>query len=129
MGKFNEQFKKGFLQISEEAEEKILSYPWPGNVRELRNSVERIILLEKGETILGRHLSFVGGKEEERETHPFKPALPAHGVILDEVEKAYILEALKLKRGNKTLAAKMLGISRSALIYRMEKHGIKSSAI
>jgi two-component system NtrC family response regulator len=42
------------------------------------------------------------------------------------VEKAYILEALKMKKGNKIQAAKILGISRSALIYRMEKYGIKN---
>ena len=61
--RFNEQFKKGFVQISQEAEEKILSYPWPGNIRELRNAVERIVLLEKGDTILGKHLSFLAGRE------------------------------------------------------------------
>ena len=63
--RFNEQFKKGFVQISQEAEERILSYPWPGNIRELRNTVERIVLLEKGDTILGKHLSFLTGKERD----------------------------------------------------------------
>ena len=57
--RFNEQFKKRFAQISQEAEERILSYPWLGNIRELRNAVERIVLLEKGDTILGKHLSFL----------------------------------------------------------------------
>ncbi|OGP73326.1 MAG: hypothetical protein A2V86_16460 [Deltaproteobacteria bacterium RBG_16_49_23] len=125
LGRFNEQFKKGFLRISSEAEEQIHSYPWPGNVRELRNAVERIVLLEKGETIFGKHFSFLSGKKNQEEVISFKPTLPSQGIVLDEVEKAYILEALKLKKGNKIQAAKMLGISRSALIYRMEKYGIK----
>jgi two-component system response regulator AtoC len=45
---------------------------------------------------------------------------------LGEVEKEYILEALRMKKGNKIQAAKMLGISRFALLYRMQKYGIKT---
>ncbi|MBS3919789.1 MAG: sigma-54-dependent Fis family transcriptional regulator [Deltaproteobacteria bacterium] len=126
LGRFNEQFKKGFLQISGEAEEQIHSYPWPGNVRELRNAVERIVLLEKGDTILDKHLSFQREKGEEKtDARELKRFIPAQGIVLDEVEKGYILEALRMKKGNKIQAAKLLGISRSALIYRMEKYGIK----
>jgi DNA-binding NtrC family response regulator len=125
--RFNEQFKKRFTQISKEAEGKILAYPWLGNIRELRNAVERIILLERGDTILGKHLSFLSqGTEPPEEGIRFKPRLPSHGIVLDEVEKHYILEALKMKKGNKLQAAKMLGISRSALLYRMQKYGIKT---
>ena len=124
--RFNEQFKKRFVQISKEVEEKILSYPWIGNIRELRNTVERIILLEKGDTILGKHLDFLMEKEGQADERiEFKPIIPTQGVILDEVEKQYIIEALKIKKGNKIQAAKMLGISRSALLYRMQKYGIR----
>jgi two-component system response regulator AtoC len=125
--RFNEQFKKGFVQISKEAEEKILFYPWTGNIRELRNTAERIVLLEKGDRILGKHLSFLSKEGELPEGEiQFKLHLPSHGIVLDEVEKHYILEALKTKKGNKLQAAKMLGISRSALLYRMGKYGIKT---
>jgi DNA-binding NtrC family response regulator len=125
--RFNEQFKKGFVEISREAREKILSYPWTGNIRELRNTAERIVLLERGDTVLGRHLSFLsGGTEPSEGEFQFKPHLPSEGIVLDEVEKHYILEALKTKKGNKLQAAKMLGISRSALLYRMGKYGIKN---
>jgi transcriptional regulator with PAS, ATPase and Fis domain len=124
--RFNEQFKKRFIQISKEAEESILSYPWIGNIRELRNTVERIVLLEKGDTVLGMHLSFLSKETESPEKQPqFKPRLPSQGIVLDEVEKHYIIEALKIKKGNKLQAAKMLGISRSTLLYRMQKYGIK----
>jgi two-component system response regulator AtoC len=126
MERFNEQFKKRFVKISEEAEEQLIAYPWSGNIRELRNTVERIILLEKGDTILGNHLSFLTGKEGLSEgTARFKPVIPPGGIVLDEVEKEYILEALRIKEGNKNQAAKLLGISRSALLYRIEKYGIK----
>jgi DNA-binding NtrC family response regulator len=126
LDRFNEQFRKGFVQISQEVKERIVSYPWLGNIRELRNTAERIVLLEKGDTILGKHLSFLTEKEGyPEEKVRFKPIIPPQGVVLDEVEKEYILEALRIKKGNKFQAAKMLGISRSALIYRMGKFGIK----
>jgi len=125
MARFNEQFRKGFLRISPGAEERLLSHPWPGNVRELRNAVERIILLERGDTIEEKHLSFLGAREEEKPDFQVRPVIPPQGVILDEVMKEYIVEALKMKKGNKIQAAKLLGISRSALLYRMEKYGMK----
>ncbi len=122
MNRFNEQFKKNFIHISQNAELMILSYSWPGNVRELRNAVERIVLLENGDTITENHLNFLKEKEERFE---FKPILPPYGVILEDIEKKYIIEALKIKKGNKLQAAKMLGISRSALLYRMAKYGLR----
>ena len=127
LDRFNEQFKKSFVQISQEAEERIVSYLWLGNIRELRNTAERIVLLEKGDTILGKHLSFLTGKEgTSEETARFQPFIPPQGIILEKVEKEYIFEALRMKKGNKSEAAKLLGVSRSALIYRIEKYGIKS---
>jgi two-component system response regulator AtoC len=124
--RFNEQFKKRFVQISREAEECILSYHWLGNIRELRNTVERILLLEKGDTILGKYLSFLTAKEKESDdAFRFQPMIPPQGIVLDKVEKEYIVEALRIKKRNKSEAARMLGISRSALIYRMQKYGIK----
>jgi len=127
LDRFNEQFKKSFVRISQEAEERIVSYPWLGNIRELRNTAERIVLMEKGDSILGKHLSFLTRKEGFSETTGrFQPFIPPQGIVLDQVEREYILEALRIKKGNKSEAAKMLGISRSALIYRIEKYGIKS---
>ncbi len=126
LSRFNEQFRKNFLQISPEAEERILDYSWPGNVREVRNSAERIVLLENGETVLGKHLSFLAEKNGMKTgLEGFKAQIPPQGIILDEVMKNYIVEALRIKKGNKIQAAKLLGISRSALLYRIEKFGIK----
>jgi two-component system, NtrC family, response regulator AtoC len=124
--RFNEQFKKRFLMIDSEAEERLLAYPWPGNIREIRNTAERIVLLEKGEKILGSHLACLGPRAGDREGRGRQPLSP-QGMILDEVEQHYIREALKIKKGNKVQAARILGITRSALLYRMEKYGIKES--
>lgn len=127
MDRFNQQFRKEFVRISEEARERILAYPWYGNAREVRNAVERIVLLEKGETIEAKHLSFLGWDEAPGEDKvAFRVEIPPEGIVLDELEKQFILEALRLKKGNKAQAARLLGISRSALLYRMDKHGIKA---
>jgi transcriptional regulator with PAS, ATPase and Fis domain len=127
VAQFNEQFKKGFREILREAEERILNHPWPGNIRELRNVVERIVLLEKGEKVESKHLAFLEGCEAPApQMASTKPGIPPQGIVLDEVEKAYIKEALRIKKGNKIQAAKLLGISRSALLYRMEKYDISS---
>ena len=80
----------------------------------------------KGDTILGKHLSFLTeGNGRKIGADGFKPSIPPQGVILDDVMKEFIVEALRIKKGNKIQAAKLLGISRSALIYRIEKYGIK----
>jgi two-component system, NtrC family, response regulator AtoC len=128
MARFNDQFQKRFGRISGEAEDFLRQYAWPGNVRELRNAAERVVLMEKGDTILDRHFSFLTGKEKEegRKIKPSPtPSIPPQGIVWDELEKAYLEEALRLKKGNKIQAAKLLGITRSALLYRMEKHGLK----
>jgi transcriptional regulator with PAS, ATPase and Fis domain len=122
--RFNEQFNKRFLRIDGDAEQQLLAYPWPGNVREVRNTVERIVLLEKGDRVLGTHLSSLSTKSEDRKETGEGPSLALRGITLDEVEKDCIREALKIKRGNKVQAAKFLGITRSALLYRMGKYGI-----
>jgi DNA-binding NtrC family response regulator len=125
LDRFNQQFRKRFVRIAEDAEERILEHPWFGNVREIRNAVERIVLLETGEAVLARHLSFLDSKTDRvMEEISFKPRIPPQGIALDTVEKEFLLEALRMKKGNKTQAAKLLGLSRSALLYRMEKYGI-----
>ena len=124
--RFNEQFKKRFIQISKEAEEKISSYPWLGNIRELRNTVERIVLLEKGDTILGKHLAFLTGKEGRVEERvEFKPIIPPQGIILDEIEKQYIGEALKIKKGNKFEVVSELPLDIDVSYKKLEDEPVK----
>ena len=112
------------MRIAPEAEEQLLAYPWPGNIREIRNTAERIVLLEKGETIRGTHLASLNQKAGDEERGGSQSALSPQGITLGEVEKNYIREALRIKQGNKVQAARILGITRSALLYRMEKYGI-----
>ncbi len=122
--RFNEQFQKHFVLVSPEAEAQLLTYPWPGNIREIRNTAERIILLETGDTVLGSHMAcLIRDPGEKEDLASFCPS--PHGLNLEEIEKSCIEEALRLKQGNKVQSARLLGITRSALLYRIEKHGIK----
>ncbi len=128
MNSFNEKFGKNFCGISTAAREMLLNYPWRGNVRELRNAIERVILMEDGGDIQPAHLTFLGlAHPENRVQTPLEPGLqlPAAGLNLDALIKGLIMQALKQSNGNRTRAARSLGISRPTLIYRLAKYGIK----
>jgi DNA-binding NtrC family response regulator len=108
--------------ISKAALQRLTHYPWPGNVRELRNVCERLCILLAGKTIEEHNLppEIVSGKpSESREI-----LLPEAGINLEEVEIDLIRQALERTRGNRSQAARLLGISRDTLLYRMQKHGI-----
>jgi DNA-binding NtrC family response regulator len=123
--KYNRAPLKGF---SPDAEKLLLSYNWPGNVRELRNVIERIVVLESGETVLPEHLpkeilyrKGVGSPA----AHGSGITLPEAGLSLDEVEKTLILQALEKSAGNKTQAAKLLGVTYDSLRYQIKKFGLE----
>jgi len=124
--KYNKKTIKGF---SPEAEKLLVSHEWPGNVRELRNVIERIVVLESGDTILPEHLpKEISGKHalassKSAEVTAF--SLPEGGISLDEVEKNLIVQALERARNNKTQAARLLRISYDTLRYQVKKFGLE----
>ncbi len=129
MEEFNDKYGKRFRSISPDAEQLLLGHPWPGNVRELRNSLERVLLLENDETVLGRHLRFLNPEPETRPhgaSGQFHFSLPEDGISLDEVEKEIILTAYHQCKGNKAKAARFLRIPRHILLYRLKKYGLLS---
>jgi DNA-binding NtrC family response regulator len=99
-------------------------YRWPGNVRELENVVERIVVLAPGREIA---LADLPGalRQEKQPVDSLNLDIPSQGISLEAVERELILRALNRARWNQTHAARYLDISRKALIYRMEKHGIR----
>jgi len=100
-------------------------YTWPGNVRELRNLCERMAILFPGREVAPEDLPLEirrGDTPRPAET-PFQ--LPATGVDLNTLEAELIRQALALAAGNKSRAARLLGLTRDTLLYRMEKHLIK----
>ncbi len=111
---FAQEFAGATVRFSPQATECLLAYSWPGNVRQLRNAIHRACLLCRGDVILPEHLP------------PSVAALaqtgaqrPASAGRLDQLERAAILAALQECGGNRTQAAKKLGISRRTLIYKL----------
>ncbi len=100
-------------------------YPWPGNVRELRNFCERMVILMAGQIIQPENLpqEIRQGPEQKRDRPRF--LLPADGINLMELESDVIRQALGLSGGNRSKAARLLGISRDTLLYRIQKHAIE----
>ncbi len=122
--KFNESYKKQISGIRREAEDLMRRYNWPGNVRELKNVIERIAILENQTLIEPEHLPEEIVMSEYESTAPF--AIPSGGVTIEEMEKCYIREALRKSHGNQCQAARLLGMTRHTLRYRMEKFGLSS---
>ena len=100
------------------------AYPWPGNIRELRNLCERLSILLAGSLVEAEHLpSEFFSKHNIRELESF--TLPDEGLNLESLEKDLIQQALDRANGNRSKAAKLLGLSRDTLLYRMRKHGFR----
>ncbi len=111
-------------KLSPDALRELLRYPFPGNVRELEYTLERALILAGAETIRPEHLSFarpelLGGGGS------WVPRIPPEGLSLEVLERELILQALELARGNKSQAARLLGLTRRTLYSRMEKHGLR----
>lgn len=112
--------------LSRAAMEAVMNYGWPGNVRQLESVIERAILLCDGEEIgLGDLPPELRQSPMERLTSTFK--LPPDGVVMEEVERSLILQAMQRTGGNITQAAKLLGLSFRTLQYRLEKYGLRSA--
>jgi len=117
---FARKFQKRFLDVSPEAAERLLGYSWPGNVRELRNLIERVVLLEEGETLIAEHLpsEFSGARTT---TSIASPGDSLELPTLAQIEADHIAEVLRLTAGNKSRAARILGISRQGLIEKLRR--------
>ncbi len=117
--------KHGFknLKIAREVFDALANYSFPGNVRELENLVERMIVLSDEKNLtLADVPEYVNKPSQVFGSVKFE--LPAGNISLDEVEREIIRYALEKHNGNQSQTARYLGITRSALIYRMEKHEV-----
>jgi DNA-binding NtrC family response regulator len=116
------EFKKKIQGLSPEANQILAGYSWPGNVRELRNVLERAFILCEGEIIEIEHLPpelFSVPPSQTEGASIFK--LPPQGISLAVVEQDLIRQAMEMSGGNQVRAARLLGISRDVLRYRMKK--------
>ncbi|MBM7853999.1 two-component system NtrC family response regulator [Desulfohalotomaculum tongense] len=113
--------------IDPEAMELLVNYDWPGNIRELQNVIERAVIICRGNKILPEHLPIELQQKADNNQFAVETIVnfPDSGISLEQVEKELILKALEKSKGNQTKAAQLLGITRSALIYRSQKYNIK----
>jgi DNA-binding NtrC family response regulator len=126
-----EHFAKKFNgDISEGALDRLMNYHWPGNVRELENVIERSVLLAKGPRVEADDIRIDTGGGRSRVSAASATAgdhfLP-EGMTLDSYEQSIIREALKRADGNKSQAARLLGLTRNALRYRLAQMGLEES--
>jgi two-component system response regulator HydG len=95
---------------------------WKGNIRELENVIERALIMTRGEYIQPEDLPANIRDQENMESIGVTPGRP-----LSEVEKEAIIQTLQLTGANRTEAAKLLGISRRTLQYKLKEYGITST--
>ena len=120
---FSRKFRKPLVRLSPEAREGFLCYHWPGNVRELKNLIERLVILSADQVITYEDLPTVIKESLERRNQgaPPPPAPEGLEARLAEYERRLIREALEQCGGVKSQAARLLGISRYALLRKMKR--------
>ncbi|MFM2068133.1 MAG: hypothetical protein RLZZ584_3042, partial [Pseudomonadota bacterium] len=119
------RYRKNDLRIAPSLEAALLRHGWPGNVRELRNAAEQAVLMAVDGTVTLNEWSLAtGGAAAQRQAAATAaaPAAPAdEDLNLERMERLYIQRAMSQCAGNVTHAAKLLGVSRDTLRYRLER--------
>ena len=110
----NDEFEKQVKGFDAEARKRMLAYTWGGNVRELKRVVRMAVLHTEGDTVTADTLEF-----DEM------PLAADDSLALDDMEKKQIIHALEQAKGNRTLAAALLGIGRTTLYNKMKAYGIE----
>lgn len=111
--------------ITEAAMEKLVAYHWPGNVRELENVIERSLVMATGTLLDASDIKLESAPRPRGQGQSDASFLP-EGLSLDQYEQDIIKEALRRADGNKSQAARLLGLTRNALRYRLTQMGLES---
>ena len=122
---FSEKNRKQIKGFTPQAMNRLLKYDWPGNVRELMNAVERGVVLSRGDYLEVEELPLINRAESPEMDSGSGEVLPSN-IPLEEVEKATILNTLESAWGNKSEAARRLGITRKTLHKKLKKYGVMS---
>ncbi|MFL6353034.1 MAG: sigma-54-dependent transcriptional regulator [Bryobacteraceae bacterium] len=112
-------------EISGAALDRLISHSWPGNVRELENTIERSLVLASGEILQAGDIRIEAPRNASALASKQTPLLP-EGETLEHWEQMMIREALQRANGNKSQAARILGLTRNALRYRLSQMGLES---
>jgi len=119
--KYNRITRKKINSISSEVKKALTEYDWPGNIRELENTIERAVVLSKGDEIELEDLMYHGISSTPSLFHMVRGKYQA----LDDIEKEYIKTVLLSHQGNKSKTAKILGIDRKTLWAKIKKYEIQ----
>ena len=124
------RYARGEPQLLPEAQRLVQAHSWPGNVRELRNAMEQAVLLADGDVIGTRELAFLAGTVQPRDAQVAAAAAPVfeEELNLEQAERRLIRLALDRAAGNITHAARLLGISRDTLRYRLDRLQIRAGS-
>jgi DNA-binding NtrC family response regulator len=117
--KYAKQYGKKINGITRRAQNALSAYSWPGNVRELENVMQRAVTLARRETLDVDDIHL----DRPHASNSAAPVLPP-GMTLEQWEQEIIREALRQANGNKSQAARALGLSRNALRYRLSQMGV-----
>jgi transcriptional regulator with GAF, ATPase, and Fis domain len=122
------QMGKAEVGLSRDARDALLAHPWPGNIRELQNAIERALILSEGGLLTAAQLGIVSRREHLASVpHAPAPAVAPESPSsqsLPEWEKHLVIDVLNKTKGNKSEAAKILGITRSQLYTRLKRFGL-----
>jgi DNA-binding NtrC family response regulator len=126
MKEFARENEKPIKEFKPEATEALMNYAWPGNVRELRTAIEHAVVLCRGDRISLRELpASVRGEEPQMTVARGKSLLASGTLTVKEAEKELIVQALKESRGNRTTAARKLGMSRRTLHRKLHTYHLE----
>jgi Nif-specific regulatory protein len=123
--RYSQELRKEVLGISKEAMELLERYSWPGNVRELENVLERAVILCQGTVVTAQDVPSLREPLKAPVLSGDAFRLPTGGIVLAEVEKSLIQQALDQSHQNKSHAAKLLGLSRTQLRTRMRHYELE----
>ena len=115
---------KKIVTITDEAMDKLMSYPWPGNVREMENTIERIVLMGDEKGISAQDMLLLLPALNNKNLVDEYKTIPLENKTLDELEKEAIIKALKECDNSQSKAAAMLGITLRQIGYKVKKYGI-----
>ena len=126
MREFSKENQKPVRDMTPEAMEVLMKYPWPGNVRELRAAIEGAVVLCRGEKIVPRDLPENVRNLEAGATGAGAPGLFLPAETVKDAEKQLIIRALKEADGNRTVAARRIGMSRRTLHRKLHEYGLET---
>jgi DNA-binding NtrC family response regulator len=128
VNKLSKELGSSAKEIAPTAIDQLLEHSWPGNVRELENTIERSLVLAGGVTLEASDIRIEAQRTSASAAASQQVPLLPEGETLEHWEQMMIREALRRANGNKSQAARSLGLTRNALRYRLSQMGLETDS-